>query len=368
MTAPTKSLALGALLTASVIVSCGPGGHDELLQESLPAIKASTATAQVAEIPVSVEVRGTVEAERSAAITSRVTAMVSRVHIKAGDRVGRGQPLIQIDPTTANGQVSQATGALAQARAALALAERNYQRFQTLKEKNAASELELDMARMQFEQAQGAVEQAEGAVAAASSVAEESIVRAPFAGLVVRRMVEVGDLAAPGRPLLMLDSERGRRLSLAVPASLTAQSDLAVGTILGVTIDGREDLGTIQGKIVERSPAADPMSHSFEVKVELPESATDADPIASGTTGRARIPTGRRDAISIPNDAVHRQGGLTFVVTLDDDNRTESRIVTLGRELTSDSVEVLSGLSGDETVLVGLRSLPPSGSPFEEAS
>ena len=85
------------------------------------------------------------------------------------------------------------------------------------------------MARMQYEQAKGAVEQATGAVEAASSVAKESRVVAPFAGRVAKKMVEPGDLAAPGRPLVMIESTAGRRLVLSVPESIVAASKLAVG-------------------------------------------------------------------------------------------------------------------------------------------
>jgi RND family efflux transporter MFP subunit len=248
------------------------------------------------------------------------------------------------------------------------LAEKNYGRFRLLAEKEAASALELDMALMQFEQAKGAVEQAEGAVGAAQSVASESTVRAPFDGFVVRRMVDVGDLAAPGRPLMMIESVNGRRLALAVPASLLARSALTVGETVDVRLDGREDLGTIVATIVERSPAADPMSHSFEVKVELPAPQPPAQEISSGTTGRAWIGADGRHAVTVPKEALLRQGGLSFVVTVDDHQRTESRIVTVGDPVGDSDIEILSGLSGGERILVGLQSLPPTGSPFEAAS
>lgn len=359
---------VGLLTVAAFATACGDGDHIASGASSLAAVKAPTASVEERQIPARIKIRGIVEAERTAAISSRVTAMVTRVRVKTGERVGRGQVLIEIDPATAQGQVGQATGALAQAQAGLALAEKNFERYRLLAEKDAASELELDMARMQFEQARGAVEQAQGAVGAARSVASESSVLAPFDGLVVRRMVEVGDLAAPGRPLLMLESEYGRRLSLLAPASLITGKGLAVGQTLEARIDNRDDLGMIVATIVERSSAADPMSHSFEVKAQLPQPETPDTSIASGSTGRAWISTGARKAIVVPHEALHRQGGLTFVVALDDERRTESRIVTTGNSVDDTHVEILSGLSGGETVLLGLRSLPPGGSPFEAQS
>jgi RND family efflux transporter MFP subunit len=353
------TLGLGLAALSSLVACDEPHGYDAAAP--LPAVDAELATSRTLEIPSRITVRGVVEADMSAAITSRVTAMVTAVRAVPGDRVQRRQVLLEIDPSTARGQVSQATGALAQAQAALALAERNYERFQALADTNAASELELDMARMQYEQARGAVEQANGAVQAAESVAAESRVRAPFDGLVVERMVDVGDLAAPGRPLMMIESEAGKRLVLAVPASVLTSSSVAVGDVLEVTLDNRSDLGAIAATVIEMSPAADPVTHSFKVEVELPDES-----IATGSSGRATILGTPRSAVVVPRPAVLRQGGLTLVVVRGENGKSASRIVTTGDVVGDGEIEILSGLSGGETVLVGLPGVPPNGSPVEE--
>jgi RND family efflux transporter MFP subunit len=224
---------------------------------------------------------------------------------------------------------------------------------------NAASELELDMARMQYEQAQGAVEQAEGAVSSAASVAGDSHVVAPFGGRVVQRLVEVGDLAAPGRPLLRLESTAGRRLALTVPETLMLESNLALGDEIRIRIDARADLKALTGTIVEMTPGADPASHSFRIKVALP-----VEDIPSGTAGRAWIEGKKRLLVAVPTAAVMRQGGMSLVVIKTDDGRASSRVVTRG-ERRDGQVEILSGLSGGEVVLLGLTSVPPAGALVE---
>ena len=186
-------------------------------------VSARIVRVEAVTVPQGAELYGTVEAERTAAVSSRVMATVTAVLVKPGDPVRAGQVLVEIDPATARGQEAQARGALAQAQAALALAERNFERFQTLAAKGAASQLELDVARMQYEQAKGAVTQGEGAVEAAASVARESRVVAPFDGRVAAKLVEVGDLAAPGRPLVMVESAAGRRLVLPCPRASSPQ-------------------------------------------------------------------------------------------------------------------------------------------------
>jgi RND family efflux transporter MFP subunit len=344
------------LVTLTLLVSACASPEPPPADTETVVVSARLASAARIDTPQQIELYGTVEAERTAAVSTRVMAMVTAVAVRDGERVRRGQLLVEIDPQASQGQLSQARGALAQAHAALALAERNFERYEALSETDAASELELDMARMRYQQAKGAVEQAEGAVAAASSVAADSRVVAPFAGRVYQRMVEVGDLAAPGRPLLVLESDGSRRLRVAVPESLVVASGLGEGDSLPVAIDTRADLGRMTGSVVERSPGADPVSHSFDFKIALP-----VDDLPSGTAGRAWVESGRQSRVVVPADALLRRGGVTLIALQTADGTTTTRVVTVGQTTADGRVEILSGLAGGETVLAGLSEPPPAG-------
>lgn len=351
-------LAASALLAAAFGVAACGGGHPPPSENAPAPLSAELARAERVVLPQAIELQGGVVADRSAAVSARVMANVTAIHVAAGDRVRRGQTLLEIDPQAARGQVSQAEGALAQARAALSLAERNYERYRALAEENAASELELDAARMQHEQALGAVEQARGALSSASAVAADSRVVAPFAGRVARRLVEVGDLAAPGRPLLELESAGGRRFAFSVPESTVVASGLGLGMTLEVSLDARPELGPLAATVVEMTPGADSSTHSYAVEATLP-----LGELPSGSAGRVRLVTGDRPVVTVPVAAVLHQGGIDLVVLRDDDGRAASRAVTLGRRFDGDRLEVLSGLAGGETVLVGLAMVPPAGAP-----
>lgn len=357
-----RLLAVALAAPLALLVACG-SPPDAATEEaaSSPPVRASVVHAKRGEAPRFVELQGSVEAEQVATVSARVMATVTAVHVGAGDRVTPGQLLLTLDPQAAQGEVSRARGALAQAQAALTLAQRNHQRFVALAASDAASALELDLAVLELEQARGAVEQAQGGLAAASSMAGDSRVAAPFAGRVVQRLVEVGDLAAPGRPLLALESEGAVRLALAVPETVMARRPLEVGATLPVRIDARPDLGELLAVVVERSPGAHSMARSFQVKLLLPV----AD-LSTGATGRAWIEVGHREVVSVPAAAVLRQGGLELVVLRTPEGRTTSRVVTVGAPLPAGEVEVLSGLDGGEPVLVGLAALPPAGTPVEE--
>lgn len=346
---------LGSVLTAA---ACG-GKVPTHSSEPVATVRAKVAVAEAKVLPASLEVSGVVEASRVAAVSSRVMATVTAVPVKAGDAVRSGQVLVEIDPATARGQEAQARGALAQAQAAHALAERNWERFRALADKQAASELEVDMARMQYEQAKGAVQQAQGAVAAAASVANESRVVAPFDGRIAAKLVEVGDLAAPGRPLVIIESATGRRLAVAVPES--AGGSLAVGQPVPVRIDSMPQLGVIAGVIEERSSGADPMTHTVAVKVALR-----GFEVPAGVAGRASVSVGTRSVVAVPAAALIRHGGLDLVVVRDAQGLARSRAVTVGERLEGGLVAVLSGLSGGESVLVGLAAAPADGAPVDE--
>lgn len=353
-------LVSAVLAVATMAVACG-GRHASVASSAATPVQARVGHAEVATVPTTVELYGSVEAGRSVAVSSRVMAAVTAVPVKGGDTVRAGQMLVQIDPQTAQGQEAQARGALAQVQAALSMATRNHERFKALAERGAASELELDLARMQFEQAQGAVQQAQGAVDAASSVARESRVVAPFAGRVVSRMVEVGDLAAPGRPLVLIESDSGRRLVVAVPESIVRAAGLQAGSIVAASVDALGRNREIATKVVEMTPGADPAAHTYMVRLDL-----GTVEVPTGSTGRAFMHTGERQAVQVPGSAVLSPGGLPLVVVRDALGLARTRAVTLGARTAGDKVEVLSGLRGGEEVLLNLGTPPADGARVEE--
>jgi RND family efflux transporter MFP subunit len=319
------------------------------------ALQAELVEVRAVEEPRAIEVQGVVQPERETFLSSRAMGPVVNIFVGPGDRVQAGERLLEIQHDLSHGQLAQAQGAKAQAEAALSLAERNYTRFQSLYEKNSCSELELDMARMQFEQAKGAVEQAAGAVAAASSVAEESVVSAPFDALVVEKLVNLGDLAAPGRPLIRLQSMTGRRLWLSVREA--DAGFVRTGMSLPVTLDSRPDLGILNGRVVEVVPAADMATHTVLVKVELGTAE-----LMSGISGRAEIPGEIRRELLLPAGAVFQSGGLSLVTSVDAQGLARTRAVTVGASRGGE-VEILSGLSAGDRVVAVLAAPIADGTP-----
>ena len=156
----------------------------------------------------------------------------------------------------------------------------------------------------------------------------------------------------------MVESATGRRLVVQVPAGTVAASGLAVGKKLPVNVDGVA--GELTGTVVEMSPGADPGSHTYTATLEL-----SGAPVATGLTGHAILDSAARPSVLVPETAVLTSGGMTLVVVKDEAGKARTRVVTTGAA-SAGKVEILSGLAGGETVLVGLAAAPADGSPVSE--
>lgn len=334
---------LAVLLTAAAALMFAGCGHEAETSSANPvSITAEVMKVESEVSPREVEVYGTVHAGKEATLISRATGPVTRILVGAGDVVKKGDILIELEERMSGGQLAQAQGALAQAKAALAVAEKNYTRFQSLFKKEACSELELDMARMQYEQASGAVEQAGGAVQTTSSVAEEAKVRAPFDATVVQTMIDVGDLAAPGRPLVQVQSNAGREFVMQVRASLVEY--VKIGDEIHIRLTNPDRL--VEAEITEVAGGADPATHTFLVKALL-----DSDDIRAGVAGHALIKSEAERKLLVPDNAIYRTGGLELVSIVDPEGITHTRAVTT-RSAGPNMVEILSGLTGDEAIVI----------------
>jgi RND family efflux transporter MFP subunit len=210
-----------------------------------------------------------------------------------------------------------------------------------------AAALQVDVRKKDVEVASAQVHQASAAVRSAEVGLSYTKVTAPFDGRVVGRMVDPGTMASPGVPLLAIEGG-DPLLEAVVPERHLGGA--AVGRTVDVQIDA---LGgrAIKGTVVETVPKGDATTHSFTVKIGLGH-----DPaLKAGMFGTAVLPTGSVKRIFVPATAVWESDGLELVYALNSDGTARLRIVTLG-EASGGRVEVLSGLSAGDRIVVGDRS------------
>ncbi|UZP67513.1 efflux RND transporter periplasmic adaptor subunit [Desulfovibrio mangrovi] len=340
-----------------------------------PPSGAETVTARTVTVTETQQAVGTIRPRTETRIEAQITARILEMRVRPGSRVKKGDVLVVLDTrelesrrqqsqqaiASANAATQQARQAKTAAQAAFTRIEAQYKRIRALYETNAVAKSEMDQAEAAYAQAEAALKQAtEGVSGAMASEArsrnmlEEAgialdygVIRALDDGEVVRREAEPGDLAFPGKALLVLQTGGSLRLDAQVREGLIRQ--VRTGTRLTVMISAIGDT-PLEGVVEEVVPAADPLSRTFEVRIGLPADTGAYATIYPGMFGRAFIPVGERSTVLIPARAVTRVGQLETVRMQNGGAVTTTYIKTGPRH--DDEVEVLSGLNGGETLLL----------------
>lgn len=320
-------------------------------------MQARVVESQQQDLPLAVRSTGTVHAKQTAVVSSQVVGRIQQVLVREGDAIRAGQTLIvldgaglraSVDQAQAGVQVAQSQQAAAQTEAALAAS--TLARYRQLEAEKSVSPQEMDevmrraeasAARLEAVRAQ--TEAARAQEVGAHTMLDYTRLSAPFSGVVTARMVDPGTMAAPGVALLQVDEASPLQLDATVDES--AISAIHKGMKSQVTIDAASASQMI-GTISEIVPAADPASHSFLVKIDLPPSSQ----LRSGMYGTAEFAKGVRQAIVAPRSAVVSRGSLACVYVLDSQRIAQLRYLTLGA-VHGTLIEVLSGLSAGEKLI-----------------
>ncbi len=333
-----SKFAAAAILLAMI---SGCKSEENKATSSLKTVNAQTMRAELNDIPVTDDTPGTIIAEQQVQVASRLMGYIREISVHEGDAVRKGQLLFTIDPTDIQGGVNQARAGLAQAEAALTDAKADYERFSTLYKEESVSKIQYDKVRLQYSVAQSQANAAHAGLNTAESQLRYAEVRSPIDGVVAQKMSNAGDLAAPGRPILVV--ENPARLIVQTSVSDETYAHLRKGGNAFVEISGTSQLG----RIARMVSAADPMSHTHLVKIEVPGLSS----YGSGTFARVRFTTGSRKGIALPKSALLERAGIVGVFVVDADGLARYRMVRLGSELDG-LVEIAAGVSAGETVIV----------------
>lgn len=280
------------------------------------------------------EVVGTVRSRLRATIEAKLSGRISDMPVRLGQPVKAGSLVARLEAAEVQARLEQAQAGLQQA-------EREWKRVSSLFEQQATT-------RAEYEKAESRHLVAKAGLAEAQAMLSYVEVHAPFDGVVTRKWADVGDLAAPGKPLITLEDPRALQLEADVPEAIAdrIQGDAR----LSIRPDGvREPL---TGTVNEMAPSADPLSRTVQVKLDLPAGA----PVRPGQFARLQVPIGESRSLGVPESAVLRRGQLelVFVVVT---NSARLHLVKTGRQ-NGGIVEILSGVDpGDSVVVEGARSL-----------
>jgi RND family efflux transporter MFP subunit len=368
MTATHYVILAGATATLSMsaaLAGCSARQVAAAAADAAGPLAVTIARSAMTDVASAIDAGGVVQARTTATIAARILAPVREVRVSPGDLVRRGQTRVVLDgddlaagaraaqsAAMAAEQGSKATSAerLA-AEAGLALARASHDRVAGLQAKGSATAQELDDATAALRSAEARVAGASARVAQAVSTVEAAraasdqagtvhvftAIAAPFDGVVTEKMVEPGNMASPGMPLLRLEDTREFRLEVRVDESHVGQirNGDGVPVVLGSGITA------IRGTVVEVSRALDADARAFLVKIALP----DAPRLRSGEFGKARFSGPPRRALTIPPSAIVRRGQLTSVFVVDE-GVARVRLVHVSGS------EVLAGLTESESVIL----------------
>lgn len=337
------------LLAGLLLAGCGHEPTGTSSPSAAPEIGAAWITVDAGEVDDTALFPGTVVASDQSPIASRMMGFVREINVDEGETVEKDQPLLSIDQSDVDSQIRQAEAALAKARSGLANARSNYERFKRLYEENAAPKQQFEQMRTAYEVAQGDVEAARAAVEQARAQVSYAQIRAPFAGTIVQRMADPGQLAIPGQPLLMLMGSGAREVRVEVDDQAYARLD--EGDTLEVNYrDAEGNPATFTAEVLRLVAAADPITRTHTVKLSVPPALS----LTPGSFVTVSVVLDRKAAIRVPAGAIHDRGGMQGVFVVDAEDRARFRLVRVGQQR-GDQVVVLAGLRDGDRVITDAR-------------
>jgi len=293
-------------------------------------------TLQSREVDLSYPAESVVEAVRQATVAAQVSGRIVDVRTDAGRRVKAGEVLLRIDAREAAEGVAGAQAQLAQAKA-------NFDRTRNLFERKFISGAALDKAAADLKSARAAAGQAGAGLSHATATA-------PLSGIVAQRHVELGEMAAPGKPLVTVFDPKGLRVIASVPQYKLA----GLRGASRAKVEFPETGKWIDAARVEVLPTLDANTHTVTARVYLPD---DASGVVPGMAARVHFVIGRALKLTVPPQAVVRRGEVSAVYVLDASGAPRLRQVRLGEAVAGGELEVMAGLSaGDKVSLEPVKS------------
>jgi HlyD family secretion protein len=351
-------------------------------------VRAEVTTVQNETIPAIFEAPGSVQPRDRIVLSSQINGFVREVKVRAGDSVAAGQVLVTLDARDADSQkeaaqatIQEAQAALVEARrstevarsmraaakAAVDLADSTYARYQKLAESRSVSAQELDEMRARRDAAAADLAAKESMVAAAEDripqiearIAQAgaqsrradvyvgwTVVKAPSSGRIVERSVDPGSAIFPGGPLVTIESTSRAQVLASLPT--TEAGGLRNGLEVSIRIPDQAK-EPAQGRITEIIPLSAPGSHTVQFKVDVPADFT----AVSGTFVKVAIPTGMRQALLVPIQAVRESGQLAGVFVVDSSGKARFRLVKTA-PYDAQRVELLAGMEPGERIIANL--------------
>jgi RND family efflux transporter MFP subunit len=349
---PAWRLPLAAAAALATLLATGAGAADEPAERT-----GGLATLVVGEESAPVErlLDGTVEAVNQSTVSAQTAGRVTGIYFDVNDVVPAGALIISIRSTEQAAGLTQAQAALKEATAREAEAQVRYERIRDMYQRKVVAKATYDEASAGRDAAVARLIAARAGLEAAREGVSYTEIRAPYAGVVTQKHVQVGESVAPGTPLMTGASLDALRVVAEVPQSVIGQ--VRTARKAAVYVDGRR----IESAGLTIFPAAQPETNTFRARIELPK---DVKGLAPGMFVKVGLVTGEAERLLVPRSAIVERSEMRGVYVVAPDGRVALRQVRLGHAR-GDRVEILAGLVAGERVALdpaaaGLRARQPA--------
>lgn len=306
-------------------------------------------------MPLERQLDGTIEAVNQGTVAAQTSGRVAAILYDVNDFVPAGAVIVRLHATEQRTGLLQAEAAVREATAREAETQTRYRQIATLFERKVVAKAAFDEATANRDAAVARLAAARAALESAREGVAYTEIRAPYAGVVTKRNVQVGETVAPGTPLMSGLSLQFLRVAVDVPQSIVDR----VRRIrkAAVYIGERR----IEATKLTVFPEGSAPSNTFRARLELPENAADLYP---GMFVKVGFVIGEADRLLVPMRALVVRSEVTAVYVIDPGGRTSLRQLRIGQRF-GDKIEVLAGLGAGERVavdaLAAMKLLRPAG-------
>lgn len=296
------------------------------------------------DLPQRIQAEGEIAAKETAVVSARINgAMLKNLRVRVGDWVEKGEVMARFDEVLLVHELAQASAAQQQAQVRVVSAQTNAARARRLVQDKAMSKIEAERLFSAEQEAIAGLSAAEARLASAQFLLDHAVVRAPFAGIVSAKFAEIGSMIPAGAKLFTLII--GGELEWRVGLSAADLAKVGIGTKVLVRL---QDGQTVTGEVYNLSPIAEARTRQVMVYVRL-----DANPqLRAGLFLAGDFLLDQRRVLTIPQMAVWREDGFSYVWLVDEQNRVQRRKVELGQRF-ADWVEVQGLNEKQRLVLAG---------------
>lgn len=295
-------------LLALWLLVCGllPFGHSQAQQPStVPLFRVQSVT-----VPQWLELSAQVEAVAQGTVSAQTSGRIVELPFDVNDLVPQGAVIVRFTDTEQQARLRQAQAAVRETQSRFDEQQKELVRVRDIHSKGLVAKAALDLAQANYNSAKARLDQATAAAAEANEQLEQTVVRAPYSGILQQRFVELGELAVPGKPLLRGLSLEQLRLVAQLPQSQYQAVRQSPAAEL-VLADGRALAIPVPKLTI--APQANPQSHSFLLRLQLPAADYSQYALLPGNWLRLRLQTGQANQLQIPQTAVIWRGEVSSV-------------------------------------------------------